>query len=192
MQTLAKILSLAAVSGLLLAGSGCQTAPTQSIDSGSAPAALAPAELGSTERVHECGGFLLTSQPGAADLDLAAKRGVHTVVDQRKATEDRGFNEATLVMNLGMTYKNPSFSKPAELTDVMFEQSREILRTAQRPVLMHCQSGNRTGTIWLAYRVLDENIPYEQALEEAKAVGMSSPEYEAKVRDYIAREQAGK
>jgi uncharacterized protein (TIGR01244 family) len=187
MQTIAKILSLALMGGSLLASSGCQSPVEQSSAPEKPPPALVAVELGSTERVHECGGFLLASQPGAADLEVAAQRGVRTVVDQRKATEERGFNEVTLVMSLGMTYINPSFSKPSELTDEMFAQSREVLRTAQRPVLMHCQSGNRTGTIWLAYRVLDENIPLEQALQEAKAIGMSSPELEAKARSYIER-----
>ncbi len=191
MHTIARIQSLVFAGGFVLAGSACKAPYNEQVSAAEdPPAALVPAELGSAERVHECGGFLLTSQPAAADLELAAKRGVRTVIDQRKLTEDRGFNEATLVLSLDMAYINPSFSKPEELTDRMFEESREVMRSAQRPVLMHCQSGNRTGTMWLVYRVLDEGIPLEQALVEAKTIGLRSPEYEAKAREYVEREMA--
>jgi hypothetical protein len=37
--------------------------------------------------------------------------------------------------------------------------------------------------------VLDENVPIEQAIAEARALGMS-PEVQAKARDYIARKSA--
>lgn len=155
-------------------------------------AVLSKGELGSTERVHEIGGFLLASQPTAPDLELARARGVQTVIDQRKPTEDRGFDELALVQSLGLAYLNPSFGKPEELSDALLDQTREHMRTAERPVLMHCASANRTGATWLAYRVLDEGVALEQALAEAKTVGLRSPEYESVVRAYIARSQATK
>jgi ubiquinone/menaquinone biosynthesis C-methylase UbiE len=53
--------------------------------------------------------------------------------------------------------------------------------------MLHCGSANRVGAVWLTYRVLDQGVPIETAIEEAKTIGLRSPEYEAKARDYIHR-----
>ncbi len=186
-----RLLPFLASISLAIAGCACNR-PCCAPPAEGASASISAGTLGATERVHEVGGFVLASQPDEAALREAADRGVRTVIDQRKVTEQRGFDELGLVTSLGMTYLNPSFSKPEELTDAMFQQTREVMRSAQRPVLMHCASGNRTGTTWLAYRVLDDGIDFETALAEAKAVGMTSPEYETKARQYIERQLAAK
>jgi len=186
-----RILPLLASFALAVAGCACNR-PCCNPPAEGASAALAPGTLGSTERVHQLGGFMLASQPGEEDFREAAERGVRTVVDQRKSTEQRGFDEITVVQSLGMTYVNPSFSKPEELTDAMFAQTREVMRSAERPILMHCASGNRTGATWLAYRVLDDGVEFDEALAEAKSVGLTSPEYETKARQYIERQLAAK
>jgi len=73
------------------------------------------------------------------------------------------------------------------VTDAKIDETRELLRTAERPMLMHCSSANRVGAMWMAYRVLDEELDVEAAAAEAKVVGLRSPVYEQKIRDYIAR-----
>ena len=69
----------------------------------------------------------------------------------------------------------------------VFDQAREQLKTAERPILLHCASANRVGAVWLPYRVLDGGLSWDHALAEAKTVGLKSPDYEAKAKDYIQR-----
>jgi uncharacterized protein (TIGR01244 family) len=148
---------------------------------------LEPYECGSMSKLHTLGGVFLASQPQPADFEEARKAGIKTVMNLRHPDEIKAFNEEAVVIGLGLHYVNPSWNGPEELTDETFEALRVLLKTAERPILLHCGSANRVGAVWLPYRVLDEGILYEQALQEAKTVGLTSPGYEAKAKDYINR-----
>lgn len=152
---------------------------------------LEPYECGDVKRIHTLHGFFLASQPAAADFEQAQMGGIKTVINQRHASENKEFDEREVVTGLGMTYHNPAFNGPAELTPAVLDETRALLRTSERPVLMHCASANRTGAVWFAYRVLDEGLGVEEALAEARTVGLRSPDYERIVREYIEKQQAG-
>jgi protein tyrosine phosphatase (PTP) superfamily phosphohydrolase (DUF442 family) len=80
---------------------------------------------------------------------------------------------------------------PDSLNDETFDKLRKVLSEKQdRPLLVHCASANRVGAVWLAHRVLDDGVPYDAALTEAKTVGLKATALEAKVKDYITRQQA--
>ena len=89
-----------------------------------------------------------------------------------------------------MAYANPGFQGPDQLTDTVLDESLALLRDADRPLLMHCASANRTGAVWLAHRVLDGGLSVDQALIEARTVGLRSPAYEARVLEYVTRHRA--
>ena len=118
--------------------------------------------------------------------------GVKTVINQRHASELEDFDERAVVGALGLAYYNPAWNGADELTDEILDETRELLRTVERPVLIHCSSANRTGATWFAFRVLDEGLSLEAGLDEAKLVGLRSPDYERIVRNYIARRMAAK
>jgi protein tyrosine phosphatase (PTP) superfamily phosphohydrolase (DUF442 family) len=80
---------------------------------------------------------------------------------------------------------------PGELSDEIFDAARDQLRGAARPLFLHCGSGNRVGAVWIPYRVLDQGVELEAAVAEAKVVGLKTPEFEAKARDYVARRRDG-
>ncbi len=145
---------------------------------------LEPYECGNIERLHTQGGVFLASQPAPADIEQAQKGGVKTVINQRHASE-LDFDERALVEKLGMTYENPAWNGTDELTDELLDRTRALLATAERPILLHCSSANRVGAAWLAYRVLDEEAEVDEALEEAKTVGLRSPAYRDRVLEYI-------
>ena len=149
---------------------------------------LEPFECGSIKRMHTLGGVFLASQPNADDLAQAQMGGIQTVVNMRHEKEMK-FDEAATVEALGMGYLHPAWNGPDELTDEVFAQYREILRSAPRPMLLHCGSANRVGAVWLPYRVLDGGLSVEAALAEAKTVGMRTPAYEQKALDYVRRMQ---
>lgn len=162
----------------------------QALAGGPARADVQPADLGTTARVHEDDGALLASQPAAADLALARDRGVRTVISLRKDAEPVGYDERAEAARLGLAFESLPYGTPEELTDAVFDRARAVLRDTPRPFLLHCGSGNRVGAVWLPWRVLDDGASLEAAVTEAREIGLASPEYEQKARDYIARRQA--
>lgn len=147
---------------------------------------LESATCGSIQNIHGHDGILLAGQPSEADLAVAESMGVRTIITLRKEGEVRDYDEAAAVEALGMEFIALPFNGTEELTDEVFDRSRELLSNAERPMMMHCGSANRVGAVWLPWRVLDEGWDLPVALEEAKTVGLRSPGYEARALEYIA------
>lgn len=154
-----------------------------------AAAVVVPSSCGSTARVHSFGAMQLASQPAAADFETAKAAGVRTVINLRHESEIKDFDERAVVTGLGMTYVNLPWHGAEELDDAVFTRARELLRTAETPVLVHCGSANRVAAVWIPWRVLDGGVPFEQALAEAKTIGLKTPEFETKAKDYIERQR---
>jgi uncharacterized protein (TIGR01244 family) len=157
------------------------------------PPELEACKLGEIQKISRLEKIFLAGQPSAADLELAKKQeGIKTVINLRMPDE-LDWDEAGRLKDLGITYHHLPFRTPDSLKDEIFTKSRKVLSDKKsHPVLLHCASANRVGAVWLVHRVLDDKVSYEKALEEAKKVGLKSADYEAKARDYIARESAKK
>lgn len=150
---------------------------------------LEPYQCGKVQRLHTLGGVFLASQPEKEDFTHAKEGGIKTVLNLREPSEI-DWDEGELVKSLGMEYVNIPFKSPETLTDEVFDKSRTLLVDKEkRPLLVHCSSANRVGAIWLAHRVLDAGKPYDEALKEAKTVGLKLPAFEEKAKDYIERMQ---
>lgn len=169
-----------------------QTSASRPLHQAIATDRLEPHSCGSIQRLHTCGGIFLASQPAAADFQLAKDAGIKTVINLRKPDELVEFDEPKLVGELGLRYVSLPWNSADELTDAVFAEGRRLLDEAERPILLHCHSGNRVGAIWLAWRALDGGLSYEDALAEARTVGLKAPPLEAKARDYIERQRAAK
>jgi uncharacterized protein (TIGR01244 family) len=156
------------------------------------PPKLEACKIGKAQPSHRLGNLYLAGQPKVEDFQHAKEQGIKTVLNLRKK-EELAWDEEAAVKKLELTYINLPFASPAELKDDVFEQARKILRDKERqPVLLHCASANRVGAIWLAHRVLDDKLPYAQALEEARKVGLKAPALEETAKNYIARVQTKK
>ena len=150
---------------------------------------LEPYECGNVQRLHVFGGKFLASQPDQADFKTASEAGIKTVINLRGPGE-LDWDEAAHVQELGMTYVNVPFKAPDSLTDGVFDNVRALLNAqSNQPLILHCSSANRVGAIWLAHRVLDGGISYDEALEEAKTVGLKLPAYTEQAKDYIERQR---
>ncbi len=139
-------------------------------------------------KLQKFGNIYLGGQPSAEDLAKFKEAGIETVVNLRERGENTLFDETQTLSDLSVAYHNPGFKSAAQLSDPIFRRVRDLLSGAERnntPLLLHCASGNRVGAVWLAHRVLDHGVPYEKALEEAKAIGMKPEAFEAKVKEYI-------
>ncbi len=146
---------------------------------------LQKTQLGSTNPVHLCGKVYLAGQPGSQDLKEAKRLGVECVVSLRDPGE-LPWNEAEAAKEAGLKFLQLPVKSPDALTDEVFDKVREILRdSADHSVLLHCGAAVRVGAVWLAFRVLDQGVPYEQALAEAHTIGLRVPAYEAKAKAYI-------
>ncbi len=178
---------------LLLAG--CTATETRQPSAGTpspapvatAVAAVEPAALGSIPNLTRSGHLYFAGQPSPDDLRLLPESGITTVINLRHPEEVTGFDEGAAARDLGLAYEPLPWNGPAELSDDVFDQARALLRGIDSPTLFHCGSANRVGAVWLPYRVLDEGVDLEQAVAEARQVGMRTPEYETLARDYIAR-----
>lgn len=141
------------------------------------------------EKIHTVAGVFLAGQPDESGFTAAKEGGIQTVIDLRH-DEETDFDERKVVETLGLTYLHLPWNGPEELTDDMFDRTREMLKSAEKPILLHCKSANRVGAVWLPFRVLDGGVDIDEAVEEAKTVGLKKAEYEEKARDYITRKSS--
>ena len=149
--------------------------------------------LSNMRNAHEFGDIYLggTVSPPALK-EARQKKGVRTVVNLRLPGEQIDWDEGHTCRRYGMEYFNPGFKTPNTLSDRLITMLRELLADPRkRPILMHDSSGARTGAIWLAYRTLDDTVPYEQALNEARGLGLKKGELEDRVKKYITGVQTG-
>lgn len=130
-------------------------------------------------------GITVAGQPDEEMLDIFAENGYAAVIDLRGRNEDRGFDEAQVVKELGMTY----VELPIEGRDaVNFENAAkltEILSQYDAPVLVHCGSGNRVGAL-LALGKVQDGVSEEEALEYGRSGGLTR--LEGLVRERLAEE----
>ena len=144
-------------------------------------------EVGRVQRVRTLGGIFLGTQPGAADLELLADAGFRTVVDVRGTDEARGFDEPTVVRELGMEYVPLPWSGPEQAADAVFDRARGLFERAQRPMFVHGSTADRVGALWIPWRALDGGLTIDAAVAEARVVGLRSTAYERAAREYVAR-----
>lgn len=149
------------------------------------PPKLEKKKLGTTRPVHALGNIYLAGQPQPEDLANMKSEGIKTIITLRKPQEVP-WDEATAVEKQGMTYVAVPFAGPAELKPEVFDKVLKVLRDKKRgPTVLHCGSANRVGGIWYAYRILDGNLTPEAALAEAKVVGLRTPGYLEKAKEYV-------
>lgn len=132
------------------------------------------ADLGIANAVEAEPGLLIAGQPTAQQLKAAGKAGYRTVFDLRSRIEDRGFDEEKVAGKAKMAYTNVEVM-PDSLTQSKVLYFLMMLREAERPVLLHCSTGNRAAALYYSWLVLEKNMPEAQALEQARAAGLRDP-----------------
>lgn len=111
-----------------------------------------------------------SNQPTPERLaDYQATYGIKTVLNLRGAApgEDWYDLERQAVDALGMTLIDVPLSSTRELSGPELQQLVEILRSAEKPILIHCRSGsNRTGLAAAIYLAAIEQVEPETAGEQ--------------------------
>ncbi|MFT5291246.1 MAG: hypothetical protein ACI8QS_000544 [Planctomycetota bacterium] len=134
------------------------------------------------------GAFAFGGQPTAADLEALKAKGVTRIVDLRTEAEDRGYDEAAVCEELGLTYVALPFSPRNLDEDVIAGILAELKQDADGEdltTLVHCASGNRAHLMFSIHRVREEGVDIDAALADARAQGMVES-LETVVRELLA------
>ena len=119
-------------------------------------------------------GVLFGGQPEPGQLEAMARAGFKTVLDLRREVEERGFDEPGYVEELGLEYVSiPVGSETLQVKET-YERFTEILENAERPILVHCASGNRVGALYYAWLLEQGEMTRDEALTEARRQGLRS------------------
>jgi uncharacterized protein (TIGR01244 family) len=130
-------------------------------------------------------------QPTAAQLAPLKRDGVRTVIALRDPAEFDVRAEKEATEALGLRYVNIPV-RTADPTDGQVVAFLEVTSDpAVFPVFIHCGSGNRVGAFWMIRRVLVDGWTEEKAEEEARRIGLKSPNLVDFARDYIRRHPKG-
>jgi protein tyrosine/serine phosphatase len=113
------------------------------------------------------------AQPRGEGFASLAKIGIRTVIDLRGES-----SEETAVQSAGMHYIRLPWREFKAPTDSQIEAMLALLNdSSEWPIFVHCRRGaDRTGTAIACYRIAHDHWSNQQALAEAKTLGMSSLE----------------
>jgi tyrosine-protein phosphatase SIW14 len=111
-------------------------------------------------------------QPAPETWPNLAKLGVKTVIDLRRDDEHSTVAEARAVTAAGMNYINVPMNGVVAPTNEQIAKVIALLNSNE-PVFVHCKRGaDRTGAVIACYRISHDHWQHEQALQEAKSLGM--------------------
>ncbi|MDA8564295.1 sulfur transferase domain-containing protein [Mariniblastus sp.] len=162
-----------------------QPAPVETND-----ASIVEASLGDAKNVHRLENLFFSGQFSADDLQEIKAAKVDRIITLRTDGE-LDWDERAAVEDAGLEFEQVPVAGADGLTDEAIDKVRGLLKDKSKPTLLHCGSANRVGGVWLTWRVLDEGVDVETAIEEAKTIGLRSPAIQKKALGYIERKQAG-
>lgn len=129
-------------------------------------------------------GVVSGGQPTAEQLAQAAAAGFKTVINLRMPGERGTDDEAAQVAGFGMEYVALPIPGADGITEKNARELVRLLEVSERPVLLHCGSGNRIGALLaLSSYYVDGRSP-EEAIQYGLDSGMTR--LEPVVREHLA------
>ncbi len=116
------------------------------------------------------------------DIARLQDAGIEHVIDLTPDDETPGFDEANAVRSVGIDYSNLPIGGAADLTRNNVIAFDQLLRTAERPVLVHCASGNRVGAMAALRAAWVDNKSAEDAIAIGKTWGLKGLEPQVRER----------
>jgi protein tyrosine/serine phosphatase len=102
-----------------------------------------------------------SAQPSSKAMEEYEHFGIKTVLDLRRMHNDKDIVQNTNLILLNV----PMHAWHIEDEDVV--QALSYIRTAKKPILVHCRYGaDRTGVIIAMYRIMEEGWSKEDAIKE--------------------------
>ena len=124
-----------------------------------------------------------SGQPTSTGFNQLSDMGIRTVINVLPE-RDCIPGESGMVVSEGMKYYQVPFD-PQGLNMESIHHFSHLLFTVDRPLLVHCSTGNHAGGMWMAYRVLIEHASPPQAIAEGRMIGMK-PAMEIAVLRWLA------
>ena len=116
------------------------------------------------EAMSPAPGIVSAGRLGPADIARVSDAGIRHVIDLTPDTETPDFHEAVAVRAAGLRYSNLPLRGAVDLTRENVRAFDALVRAGDRPLLVHCASGNRVGAMaalraaWIDGREVDEAI----------------------------------
>lgn len=119
------------------------------------------------------GDLLFGGQPTPAALLDLSRQGYKTVLSTR-GVDEISWDEKALVESLGMRFASIPMPYPIEaITDAEVSAFADLMKTAPRPMVVHCGSGNRIAGLWAVWLAEREGVAPAQALDYGAQAGMT-------------------
>lgn len=132
-------------------------------------------------------GVLAGGQPTPEELATLAEAGYRTVLNMRLPEED-GNTDPAYVEELGMAYVDVPIEGAAGLSEERALQFAEALAGVERPVVVHCGSGNRVGALFALKAYYVDGKTADEALQIGRDAGMTR--LETAVAEHLAQAEA--
>ncbi len=126
-------------------------------------------------------------QPTEAGLKQVAEKGYTCIVNLRSSSEQFDLaGEEKVALQLGLRYYVVPLpvKEPSEAQALAFVALMTALKGDR--VFVHCTSGGRAGSLMMIYLALAESMPQDKAEEEARRMGLRSPDLLEFARKVIA------
>jgi uncharacterized protein (TIGR01244 family) len=109
-------------------------------------------------------------QPTETGFKELAAMGIRTVINVLPEPQCMKGEQGMVQMNQMVYHKLPF--EAATLNRDTIDEFGYLMMTVERPVLIHCSTGNHVGGLWLAHRVLNDRMPVSVAIAEARRIGI--------------------
>ncbi|MFK3844777.1 sulfur transferase domain-containing protein [Stenotrophomonas sp. PS02297] len=116
----------------------------------------------------------------AEDIARVYDAGIRHVIDLTPDAETPDFDEAASVRAAGLRYSNLPLRGAVDLTRENVFAFDSIVRNAQRPLLVHCASGNRVGAIAALRAAWVDGVETDEAIAIGRAWGLKGLEEEVR------------
>lgn len=146
-----------------------------------APANLLPNQVEVSE------GILTGGQPSLEQLESLREAGYHSVLNLRTEGEEGPAREE--VEALGMAYERLPIEGESGLDEANARRFAELLEAMDRPLVVHCGSGNRVGALFALKAYYVDGLDVEAALEAGRRAGLTR--LEDTVRQRLAAAEPG-
>ena len=125
-----------------------------------------PEALGNFHQVEK--GFYRSAQPSPEGYRLLRDLGVKTILNLKADANE----ERRRAARYGLSVEHVAMSGLSTPTFKQMDRALEVLTTAPRPLLVHCEHGkDRTGFVVASYRVTVEGMSIPDAVAEARGAG---------------------
>lgn len=145
-----------------------------------------PEAWGAAKNVVGFKHLYISSQPDEDTFDIARGKGVLLVINLREPAES-DWDDKNAAEQAELSYYNIPISGKAQSFDpaAIKQISTLVQQHKGQKILLYCSSGNRAAA-WLAMQLIQEHdVDVEKAILLAKQTGLTSPEIEARVRQYL-------